>query len=91
MALKYLSHHIISLAAPDTASNSASVDDVVTVFYLVARQSTGPPYSEKRNPSLLRLVSLSSAKEASDEHRKIRLSTGNEPLYIMARNLVSYR
>jgi hypothetical protein len=36
-------------------------------------------------------VSLSSAKEASDEHRKIRLSAGNEPLYIMARNLVSYR
>lgn len=38
-------HYIISLAALERASSSASVEDVVTVFCLLARQSIAPPKS----------------------------------------------
>ena len=65
IALKNLFHHITSLAAWERANSSASVLDVVTVFYLVERQSIGPLNSLNRYPSVLYLVTGSSAKAAS--------------------------
>jgi hypothetical protein len=58
------------LAAWLIASNSASVVDVVTVFYLRDFHSIGPPNRQKINPLELFLSGLS-AKLASNEVVKI--------------------
>jgi hypothetical protein len=58
-------HHRTSLAACDRANNSASVLEVVTVFYLVERQSIRPPNSLTKHSSVQCLVTGSSAKAAS--------------------------
>src|SRR5437868_349318 len=65
MSLNSRFHHRTSLAVCDRASNSASVLEVVTVRCLVERQSIGPPNSLNRYPSVLYLVTGSSAKAAS--------------------------
>ena len=49
-SLKNLLHHIPSLPVIESASNSASVELVVTVFCLLAFQSIGPPNSIKTKP-----------------------------------------
>jgi hypothetical protein len=58
-------HHMNSDTALETVVSSASIDDFVMWFCLLAFQSTGPPNSFRMYPCMLRHVLESSAKLAS--------------------------
>jgi amino acid permease len=62
IALKNLFHQITYLAVWERANNSTSVLDIVTIFYLIKRQSISPLNSLNKYPSVLYLVTGSSAK-----------------------------
>jgi hypothetical protein len=65
MALKNLFYYITSFVAWDRANNSASMLDVVMVFYLVKRQLISLLNSLNKYPSVLYLVTGSLAKAVS--------------------------
>ena len=61
---------MVSLAIYERASNSASVEEVVTVSYLLALHATGPPNNFIMNPwELLRSILLS-ANDVSLAHTR---------------------
>ena len=86
---------IISFAAWDRASNSASVVEVVTVSYFRALQSTGPENNCSKYPSVLFFVCRSFAKDASLDALKILFTSDwthiRFPLNSMAKYLQSRR
>lgn len=71
------------------ASNSASVDDVVSVDCLFADQTIGPPDKWMTYPWDENLVSGSSAKAASDDTKNSGLEGVSE--YSMDKNLEEYK
>ena len=67
IALKKFFHQMTSLPTCESANNSASVLEVVTVLCFNAFHAIGPPKRENRYPWQDFRVVLSSANDASDD------------------------
>ena len=72
----------------NSASSSASVVDVMTVFCVVDCQAIGPLKSWIRKPCVLFRVAMSSTKLASEATYSVYRVIGE---YLIVRNLVVYR